>query len=195
MRGIGSGRVQPGGIAPDDQQSAVGANSPAGPSARRVALEKRRWRWDCEATTRLAGADRIGTAKPGEYVEATGQWADDPEFGEQFKADALRILPPSTVEGIEKYLGSDLVFYRAETPAALVESQAQFWDPILGFARDELGACFVTTQGVSCVAQPAAAVAAARRAIPENPWRLGAVHVMTTMTGSVRRPAVTGSTC
>jgi hypothetical protein len=65
MRGIGSGRVQPGGIAPDDQQSAVGANSPTGPSARRVALEKRRWRWDSEATT-SSRADRIwGGAAPG----------------------------------------------------------------------------------------------------------------------------------
>ncbi len=48
-------------------------------------------------------------AVAGEYVEATGKWADDPEFGKQFKADTLRILPPSTVEGIEKYLGSGLV--------------------------------------------------------------------------------------
>src|SRR5438552_9820753 len=48
-------------------------------------------------------------AVAGEFVEATGKWADDPEFGRQFKADSLRILPPSTVEGIEKYLGSGLV--------------------------------------------------------------------------------------
>ena len=48
-------------------------------------------------------------AVAGEFVEASGKWADDPEFGKQFKADSLRILPPSTVEGIEKYLGSGLV--------------------------------------------------------------------------------------
>ena len=48
-------------------------------------------------------------AVAGEFVEATGKWADDPEFGKQFKADSLRVLPPSTVEGIEKYLGSGLV--------------------------------------------------------------------------------------
>lgn len=45
----------------------------------------------------------------GEFIEATGRWGDDPEFGKQFKADTLRLLPPSTVEGIEKYLGSGLV--------------------------------------------------------------------------------------
>ncbi len=48
-------------------------------------------------------------AVAGEFIEATGKWADDPEFGKQFKADSLRLLPPSTVEGIEKYLGSGLV--------------------------------------------------------------------------------------
>jgi len=48
-------------------------------------------------------------AVAGEFLEATGKWADDPEFGQQFKADTLRILPPSTLEGIEKYLGSGLV--------------------------------------------------------------------------------------
>src|ERR1022692_86476 len=48
-------------------------------------------------------------AVAGEFVEATGKWADDPDFGQQFKADTMRILPPSTVEGIEKYLGSGLV--------------------------------------------------------------------------------------
>jgi exodeoxyribonuclease V alpha subunit len=48
-------------------------------------------------------------AVAGEFVEASGNWTDDPEFGKQFKADSLRILPPSTVEGIENYLGSGLV--------------------------------------------------------------------------------------
>src|SRR5438094_9343889 len=48
-------------------------------------------------------------AVAGEFVEATGAWADDPEFGKQFKADTLRLVPPTTVEGIEKYLGSGLV--------------------------------------------------------------------------------------
>ena len=47
------------------------------------------------------------------------------------------------------------------------------------------------------VAQPAAAIAAARRAIPDEPWRLGAVHAVMTLTGSalialaVARRAVT----
>jgi chaperone required for assembly of F1-ATPase len=85
---------------------------------------------------------------------------------------------------IAKYLGSDLVFYRAETPPGLVERQAQHWDPILAWAGEALGARFVLAAGVVFAAQPEGAVAAARAAMPGDPWRLGAVHAITTLTGS-----------
>jgi exodeoxyribonuclease V alpha subunit len=45
----------------------------------------------------------------GEYVEADGEWVHDRDHGHQFKASTLRTLPPQTVEGIEKYLGSGMV--------------------------------------------------------------------------------------
>ncbi|HEU4619236.1 MAG TPA: ATP-dependent RecD-like DNA helicase, partial [Gammaproteobacteria bacterium] len=38
---------------------------------------------------------------PGEFVECAGQWANDREHGLQFKARDLRVVPPSTIEGIE----------------------------------------------------------------------------------------------
>jgi chaperone required for assembly of F1-ATPase len=98
--------------------------------------------------------------------------------------DGVAAATPAVVTDIEKYLGSDLVYYRAETPDALVARQALHWDPILAFARERLDARFVITQGVRFVAQPDHAVAAARRAIPANPWRLGAVHAIMTLTGS-----------
>jgi len=85
---------------------------------------------------------------------------------------------------IEKYLGSDLVCYRAEGPDRLVARQAHRWDPILAFARDALGARFDITYGVRFVTQSDEAIAAARRGIPVDPWRLGAVHAMMTLTGS-----------
>src|SRR5437868_5822019 len=52
---------------------------------------------------------QVARAVAGEYVEATGTWAEDPEHGSQFKADSLRTVAPSTPEGIEKYLGSGLI--------------------------------------------------------------------------------------
>lgn len=85
---------------------------------------------------------------------------------------------------IVKYLGSDLVFYRAEGPERLVERQNEHWDPLLAFARDRLGARFILAQGVVFASQPREAIEAARAALPRDPWRLGAMHSLTTVTGS-----------
>ncbi len=46
---------------------------------------------------------------PGEYVEASGVWINDRTHGLQFQAKHLRCIPPATVEGMEKYLGSGLI--------------------------------------------------------------------------------------
>jgi exodeoxyribonuclease V alpha subunit len=54
----------------------------------------------------------IGSAasvSPGEYVECRGNWQNDKVHGLQFKAVQLAVVPPSTLEGIEKYLGSGMV--------------------------------------------------------------------------------------
>ncbi|CAM4435898.1 MAG: ATP-dependent RecD-like DNA helicase [Legionellaceae bacterium] len=45
----------------------------------------------------------------GEYIECRGTWINDRNHGLQFKAMHLKALPPSTLEGIEKYLGSGMV--------------------------------------------------------------------------------------
>jgi chaperone required for assembly of F1-ATPase len=98
--------------------------------------------------------------------------------------DGVAPDPQPVAAEVEKYLGSDLVFYRASTPEGLVSSQATHWDPILTWARETLGARFVLSEGVMFVAQPEGALVAARAAIPSDPWRLGASHVITTLTGS-----------
>src|SRR3989442_3263526 len=46
---------------------------------------------------------------PGEYIEGQGGWVTDRTHGLQFKTQAFRVVPPSTLEGIEKYLGSGMV--------------------------------------------------------------------------------------
>lgn len=52
---------------------------------------------------------KVPTISAGELIDATGAWMHDPQHGEQFKADEILPRPPSTVEGIEKYLASGLV--------------------------------------------------------------------------------------
>ncbi len=85
---------------------------------------------------------------------------------------------------VEKYLGSDLLFYRADGPERLVARQSELWDPIVTWARTALGARFELVEGVMHVAQPLESITAAAAAIPRDPWRLGAVHSLTTLTGS-----------
>ena len=98
--------------------------------------------------------------------------------------DGVAEAPGPVAADIEKYLASDLLFYRASSPQDLRERQAQHWDPIVAWARDDLGARFQVGEGIVYVAQPERALKAAAAAIPADPWRLGAVHVVTTLTGS-----------
>ncbi len=45
----------------------------------------------------------------GEHIEFGGLWHNDKKHGLQVKADSIKALPPSSLEGIEKYLGSGLI--------------------------------------------------------------------------------------
>ena len=98
--------------------------------------------------------------------------------------DTVSERPQPVADEVAKYLGTDLLFYRAEAPAGLIEKQVQAWDPVLAWAREKFGARFVLAQGVVYVPQPHEAVTVARAAIPAEPWRLGAVSSITTLTGS-----------
>jgi chaperone required for assembly of F1-ATPase len=97
-----------------------------------------------------------------------------------------------TVDEIAGYARADLVCYRAREPKMLTEAQAAAWDPILAFARETLGADFICTEGMVFVEQPDPARAAVNEAVkriansgPAAPFALAALHVMTTLTGSV----------
>jgi chaperone required for assembly of F1-ATPase len=90
-------------------------------------------------------------------------------------------------EDLVRYAGSDLVVYRAAEPERLVAEQAAAWDPVHAWARDDLGAHFVLSEGVMFVEQPDEAVSAVRKEIVREPsaFALAGLHVMTTLTGSV----------
>jgi chaperone required for assembly of F1-ATPase len=90
----------------------------------------------------------------------------------------------TVVADIAKYFETDLLFYRAGHPEALVAREAAHWDPVLFWAAETLGAHFILTQGIVHVRQPDPAIAAARAALPSDPWAVGALHVVTTLTGS-----------
>jgi exodeoxyribonuclease V alpha subunit len=45
----------------------------------------------------------------GEFVQASGNWINDRTHGVQFRASFLKAAAPTTIEGIEKYLGSGMI--------------------------------------------------------------------------------------
>jgi len=98
--------------------------------------------------------------------------------------DGLDERHEEVVADVIKYLGSDLLFYRADGPAGLVAKQAAAWDPVVRWAADDLGARFMLAEGIVHVGQPDMALAAARAAIPADGWIVGALHSITTLTGS-----------
>jgi len=46
---------------------------------------------------------------PGEVMKMTGEWVNNPKYGEQFKIAHYKSVVPASVSGIEKYLGSGLI--------------------------------------------------------------------------------------
>ncbi|MGO4573692.1 ATP12 family chaperone protein [Microvirga sp. 2TAF3] len=91
------------------------------------------------------------------------------------------------VDDLVRYAGSDLLHYRVSEPERLAQAQGAAWNPILDWARDSHGARFVLGEGVMHVAQPEEAIDAIHQAVEriQSPIALAALHVMTTLSGSV----------
>ena len=49
------------------------------------------------------------TISPGEWITASGEWVNDRTHGQQFKARFMRASAPTSIDGIEKYLGSGMI--------------------------------------------------------------------------------------
>jgi exodeoxyribonuclease V alpha subunit len=49
------------------------------------------------------------TISAGEFIQASGEWINDRTHGVQLRARFLKAMPPTTVQGIEKYLGSGMI--------------------------------------------------------------------------------------
>ncbi len=101
--------------------------------------------------------------------------------------DGVAAAMEATRTEVAGYARADLLCYRAEAPEALVAAEAAAFDPVLDWAGQALGAKFVAAAGVVHVGQPEAALATVRAALDafDCPFALTALHVMTSLTGSV----------
>ncbi len=87
---------------------------------------------------------------------------------------------------LAEYGGSDLLCYRAHSPAELVARQAAAWDPVLDWTAQTLGARLRATQGVMHVAQDAVALAALRSEVHTlDSFALAAFHDLVCISGSL----------
>ena len=92
----------------------------------------------------------------------------------------------SFAAGIANYGTSDLLCYRAEGPAQLVEREAAAWDPLLDWARRRYDVTFRVTQGIIPVDQPPETLErldAAVRAF--DPFTLAGLSTLVTLSGSL----------
>ncbi|WP_072392773.1 ATP12 family protein [Hyphomicrobium sp. CS1GBMeth3] len=99
--------------------------------------------------------------------------------------DAVEERKVDVADDIVAFAASDLLCYRAESPDALVRRQADAWNPILAWAKEELAADFKLRAGLMPIAQPPEALEAVRSALAGiDALSLAALHVMTTIGGS-----------
>ncbi len=101
--------------------------------------------------------------------------------------DGVAPRQAEVVADLSAYAGTDLLAYRAADPARLVAAQAAAWDPILDWAREALGIRLILSEGVMHVEQPPDTVHALAGAVAavSDPFRLAALHTLTTLSGSL----------
>jgi len=107
----------------------------------------------------------------------------------QLASTALDRVAPEreTITGyLMAYAGTDLLCYRAESPADLAERQNRAWQPLLDWAAETLEAPLDSTVSVLAVDQPDHALAAlAEHLERQDSWRLTAIQAAAAATGSL----------
>lgn len=90
------------------------------------------------------------------------------------------------VAEVAAFAGTDLLCYRATSPASLVSRQTATWQPWLDWAERQFDARLAVAEGVMPVPQPEAALRALRAAVERlDDWRLVGLHGAVTLLGSL----------
>ena len=92
---------------------------------------------------------------------------------------------PNLKAEILKYAGTDLLYYRADSPLELYQEQERRWDPILTVIARKYGASFETTRAIHYVEQPQPTLETLARAIePNGLFSATALTLITSVSGS-----------
>lgn len=125
--------------------------------------------------TRTPGRMPVRVPHPGMADLMAAEWNAQ---GKQIDLETMPVvrLVNAAVEGgaraltdlraeVLKYAGTDLLFYRADSPLELREAQELHWDPILTALARHFGVGFQTTRGIAHLAQPAPTLEALTKAL------------------------------
>lgn len=100
--------------------------------------------------------------------------------------DRVAADPESFAAGLARYGETDLVCYRAESPAALADRQELAWGPLLAWARRRFDVDFQVTAGITHVPQPRMTVDRLAHAVAAlDPFRLAGLSPLVTIGGSL----------
>jgi chaperone required for assembly of F1-ATPase len=100
--------------------------------------------------------------------------------------DRIAPDPATFAAGLAAYGESDLLYYRAEGPEALVARQAAAWDDLLDWAQGRYDVHFEVATGVMHRPQPEATIARLGEAVAAlDSFRLAALSPLVTVTGSL----------
>jgi len=94
--------------------------------------------------------------------------------------------PAAFARPLAAYAETDLLCYRADSPAELIARQVEAWDPLLEWARARFDVHFTVTSGIVHAPQPAATVTRLSEALPvRNAFALAAMSPLITIGGSL----------
>ena len=154
----------------------------------RIELDGRPVRTPARALLLLPG-ERLAKEAAAEW-QAAGETVDPramPLTGLANAAvDHVAPKPGPFADSLARYAASDLLCYRADTPAKLVAAQAAAWDPLLQWARRRFDVDFRVTDGISPVDQPQATLDQLTQAVHAlDPYRLAGLSPLVTIGGSL----------
>lgn len=99
--------------------------------------------------------------------------------------DGVAAATEAVREDVVRFLGSDLLCYRAEDPEGLVARQNEAWDPPLAWARQAFGLDVRLAAGIIHVEQPEETLQRGAEIVAAyDDFTLASLHVMTSLTGS-----------
>lgn len=99
--------------------------------------------------------------------------------------DKVALQHAEVAQMLADYADSDLLCYRAESPAELIMRQAEAWDPLLEWADDQFGARLIPVSGVMYQPQsPKALEVLARQPHGMDNFTLTAFHDLVGLSGS-----------